>query len=163
MLFVGSSHVAWLEKFRNDRHTPKKFKNLLRHTQYLGVGGVKWWCLKNNLKGIGLPDHKQHLGNQWLNFRASNFHPHYVCLWVGSNDDDKVDTMTKYVWFSNKPEDRREKVIDMMNKWFEALTPHIDEFLIELSIRPPGSSIKYIPIFPRPWWSPYTHRFAQSQ
>ena len=54
------------------------------------------------------------------------------------------------------------KVIEVMNTWFDAITPLIDEFILELNFRIPNCSIKYIPIFPRPWWSPYAHRFAHS-
>ena len=136
---------------------------MLHHTYYMGLGGAKWWGLKDHLKGIGLPKGKEYLKNQWLPYRLSGFHPHYTVLWIGSNDVDDLDTLTKHVWFTTEdPSQRREKVVNVMNEWFDALTPLIDEFLLELTFRIPGCVIKYIPIFPRPWWSPYAHRFAHS-
>ena len=163
VLFIGSSHVSRLGAYIKNRHTTKKTRDLMANTRCIGVGGVEWWNVQDHIKGIGLPNNKQHLGNQWLQYRASGFHPHFVTLWLGSNDCDDLDMMTRHAWFSTvDPSARREKVISIMNEWFDNLIPFIHNFLVELNVRIPGCIIKYVPIFPRPWWSAYTHRFASS-
>ena len=101
----------------------------------IGIGGVKWWNVQDHIKGIGLPTNKQHLGNQWLQYRALGFHPHFVTLWLGSNDCEDVDMMTRHAWFNTAdPTSCRGKVIDIMNEWFDSLTPFIDSFLVELNL-----------------------------
>ena len=77
------------------------------------------------------------------------FHPHYVTLLVGSNDVDDLDTYKKHIWFTTiDASERRKRAIKAMNEWIEALTPFIDDFLVELDNRIPGCSVKYVPIFP---------------
>ncbi len=95
VLFIGSSHVSRLKKFVNNRNTPLIIRNLMANTYQMGVGGVKWWSLSQNLRGEELEDKKKHLGNQWDAFHADDFHPHFVTLWIGSNDCDDLDLVTK--------------------------------------------------------------------
>ena len=95
---------------------------MLERTYQIGIGGIKWWNLKDQLKGIGLPSSKQHLGNQWLHYLKNGFHPNFTVIWVGSNDVDDLDRATRDAWFSEPdPKKQRPKVMDIMNEWFDLL------------------------------------------
>ncbi len=74
---------------------------------------------------------------------------------------DNLDLVTKKKWFTIKNVSScKEAIYNIMLTWFEQLTPHIDNFFAELHIRIPGNEIHYIRIFPRPWWSALTRKFA---
>ena len=69
VLFIGASHISRLEKFSKSRATPYKYQHLLSKSMFMGIGGTKWHCLRDNLNGI-LPPNKTHLGNLWAQYHS---------------------------------------------------------------------------------------------
>ena len=112
---------------------------------------MKWHNLEDTLNGNPPPD-KAHLGHLWDKYHSKKFHPHYVILFVGSNDVDNLGTYCNYLRCVNKTqESKQESVAQALDDRYYALVPKIESFLCNLQLHIPGCIIRYIPIVNRPW------------
>ena len=162
VLFIGTSHVERLGQFAKSSYTPMKYTMLLGNAYFMGVGGSKWWNLRQLLNGEELPENKQFLGDQWLEFHSRKFHPHFVTIVAGGNDADDMNSALVTLWESNMSlSDKRIEAGRMMKVWYDALTPTIDEFFNELQEHIPGCVLKYTPIMQRPYWTQRARHFAR--
>lgn len=143
VLFIGSSHVERMQYFVEDCNTPDKYRDLLATSHFMGVGGMKWTNIHKWLNGVDLPEHKQHLGDLFGIYHCSHFHPHFVCLIVGSNDTDDVNTFcNEYKRLYSDEEDLTKKLNAYMNRWLSELAEFVESFFDELIENIPGCLIR---------------------
>ena len=105
---------------------------------------------------------REELGDQWLDFHASRFHPHFVLITAGENDADDMNSVLGNLWESNLSlSEKRITDGKMMKTWYDAICKSIDEFFNELLEHIPGCVIRYTPILMCPWWSQRVRHFAR--
>ena len=162
VLFIGTSHVERLKTFAKNSNTPPKYNRLLSNSYYMGVGGSKWWNLAKYLNGEDLPENKEYLSDQWLEYHSTKFHPHFVTIVCGGNDADDMNSALLDLWESDiSLAEKRVQSGILMKTWYDALTPCINEFFEELMQHIPGCVIRYTPILQRPYWQQRARHFAR--
>ena len=128
----------------------------------MGVGGVKIWELRDQIQGIGLPKHKEHLGNQWGRLLETKFKPEAITSCIGSNDVDDFELhCRKYRRHMLDPWYYDRLVNRDLQAWYLDLREHIVE-IMELIVNAfTGVPILYLSILPRPWWGKHSRTLAR--
>ena len=159
MLFIGSSHVHHLrESMYFDEwksHIAPAAVDFLSASEYVGVGGLKWWTLENEIHGIFTNPAKFHkYGDQWSQYRQTGHCPEAAILINGSNDVDDYNNCT----LSAPPNgiydiDFNDCATAIMEKWLSQLKPVIVSAITHVrDILPMNTKLFYLPILPRIWW-----------
>ena len=162
MLFIGSSHIHHLSELIREPVFHTKTKETVLHymcdrfvldAEFVGVGGLKWWTMDNELHGHFVSCKKyEKYGNQWLNFHNSGMIPDVATIVCGCND---VDDYLNYImdttyWSGSKA--FQKYADESLTEWFDSLTPVIASALSSIQKLLPRTRLFYMPITPRKWW-----------
>ena len=163
LLFVGNSHCIHLYRDLTTGELPRFQSKILRDTNFVALGGAKWWTIEDNLNGEGLSAEKlaEH-GDQWSKFVDDSPAVAYMIMVCGTNDADdwnahlaslkaKHQNPLDYVRAANR--DKKE--------WLDSLYPVIESAVNNWLSKVQNVKLCYIPIFPRPYWDRMARDFAR--
>ena len=162
LLGIGSSHVVRWKHYAHSRYCINDDGYLLSRSRFVGVGGVKIWELRDQIQGIGLPKHKEHLGNQWGKLLTTKFKPEAITLCIGSNDVDDFELhCRKYRRHMLDPWYYDHLVNRDLQSWYLDLREHIVEIMELIFDAFAGVPILYLSIMPCPWWGKHSRKLAR--
>ena len=167
IVFIGSSHVYHLGETMHHQawrcHLNPMAADFLVNSDYVGVGGLKWWTLEREIHGIFTSPRKlAKYGNQWAQYLNRNHFPEAAIIINGSNDADDFNNCT----LSAVPGgiydiDFYACATAIMEKWLAELKPVILQAIRHIiDILPHGTKLFYLPIIPRIWWHKNTRELA---
>ncbi len=170
MVFIGSSHVHHLaDLIRFPVYHPETYNTVLhykahhfvREAQFIGVGGLKWWTMDDELHGVFTSNRKREkYGNQWLQFVNSGMIPDVAIIINGCNDIDDFNNriMDTCYWTGSKQFARNAD--ECLDEWFACLKPVIVNALDRIQKLLPNTRLCYLPVTPRKWWHKKSRELA---
>ena len=161
IMIVGSSHVKNMAVARMNGNLPERCYRFIRGAQLLGVGGLMWWRCSTELNGVFVSKSKgDNYGNVWEKYDRLSYNPDYSFVICGSNDTSDLNCRLLDIRERYSHEEYLAKANIEMNKWFNALKPHIDDMFDAVKKRTPNGDILYLPILPRRSWLAESRKFA---
>ena len=150
VVFIGDSHVAHMRGLHLNSDFYRPTRNFLSSSQYIGVGGTKWWLASDELFGIFADDKKQRkYGKQWVKHVLSGAVVNSAVCCLGSND---ADDYMNYIMKPKLPLESEafyDYAIDAMNEWLSLLLPIVTATTIKFMNLLPYAKFHYYPIVPR--------------
>ena len=163
VLLFGSSHVLHLKSFLRQPKIEDKYLNTTKNFAFVGVGGSTFEMIEKHIHGEELSQYQAYLGSQWPEYKASPHVPTFTAILLGCNEVDQFDrdikaksrkyrNMRKLHWLEAKME---------LNAAFQRIKGHIDSVLSFLLRELPGTTLLYMKILPRFWWSNHARKLAR--
>ena len=166
LVFIGASQPHHLrETLTNTKlssRLPYKVTDFLSASEFIAVGGLKWWSLIDELQGnFTNPRKWAKYGDQWLNYTATNHKADIAVLFNGSYDVDDLNNCTLSALPNGLYNIDFNLCADAITeKWFLELSPVIHESILHIQHLLPHAKLFYYPIIPREWWHPEARKFA---
>ncbi len=101
---------------------PNYHQKFISKSQFVAIGGLKWWTCRDNLNGIGLSDaKKEDYGDQWGQFQQLDIKPAYAVVTMGTNDCENMNCHLEHLKAMNlAPEVLASSIERDTNEWLDS-------------------------------------------